>query len=114
MRERRKDDFAPDQDRNSADDADDHADLGTDPVVLERVFEKVRRADEHRGDADAVQPMRADEALEIALRRFGSFSVRTGFSRSGPIKVGPYTPQRRESRFDRREPPLEVVHTNSV
>ena len=107
MRERRKNTFAPDQHGDSADHADADADLRTDPVVLECVLEKVRRAHEHGGDADAVQPMRADEALEIApgLRCWWLCFC---------VKLSRHTFQRRESRLDRREPPLDLIHADSV
>src|SRR5208282_806168 len=60
--------FAPKHGRDPGHQSNGDAPGGTDPVIVESEFQEVGDPDQQRGDADAVQPVRADARLEVRVR----------------------------------------------
>jgi len=57
-------DLRPQQQSDAASDADQHPHRRSDPVVVERVLQKERGTDQNGGNANAIQPMRADRRFD--------------------------------------------------
>ena len=59
--------LAPHHYCDSGEQADADAAGGTNPVIVEGILQEIGNPDQHSGDADTVQPMRANARFEIAL-----------------------------------------------
>ncbi len=59
--------LAPEEKRNAGKDSDRHLSRGTNPVVVEGQLEEIRKSNQHRDDADAIQPLAANARFQRCI-----------------------------------------------